>query len=176
MSIKKEQIGRHCPYCDAMVTYDEYFCRACHKRIFDQNQLDAPSTLAPETYVVGLRRVYFSALLSIIGVGLAQFYNGDTLKGVAFFGAFLLVAFGGIGGSQYHALLYFGIWIAATCEGIYSAWEINQYKKPYAGKSLLIWAELGFLALIVVLHFVTGIPDVVYLGKFFPLMDLWMVL
>ena len=176
MGNKKEQIGRKCPYCGAMVTYDEYFCRACHKRITDQNQLDAPSTRAPETYVVGLRRVYFSALLSIIGVGLAQFYNGDTLKGVAFFGAFLLVAFGGIGGSQYNTLLYFGIWIAAACEGIVSSWRINQYVRSCSGKSFLIWAELGFLAMIVVLHFGTGIPDIAYLGKFFPLMNLWMML
>jgi len=175
MTVKKEQIGRHCPYCDAMVTYDEYFCRACHKRILDPNSLNAPSTHSPETYIVGLRRVYFSALLSIVGVGLAQFYNGDTLKGAAFFGAFLFVAFSGFGG-QYHTLLYFGIWIAATCEGIYSAWEINRYRKYFDGKSLFIWAELGFLAMIVVLHFVTGMPDTAYLAKFFPLMNLWMML
>ena len=32
----KEQIGRKCPYCGSMITYDEYFCRACHKRLGDQ--------------------------------------------------------------------------------------------------------------------------------------------
>ncbi|MDO9325680.1 MAG: hypothetical protein Q7T80_12075 [Methanoregula sp.] len=176
MAGKKEQIARHCPFCNAMVTYDEYFCRACHKRLPDQDQLDAPSPHAPVTYVVGLRRVYFSALLAIAGVGLAQFYNGDTIKGTGFFLAFLFVAFSGIGGSQYHTILYFGIWIAAACEGIFSSWQINQYKRSCAGKSVLLWAELGFLSFIVLLHFATGIPDVAYLGNFFPLMNLWMIL
>jgi hypothetical protein len=175
MGSKKEQIGRNCPYCGAIVTYDEYFCRACHKRLTDQDQLDAPSTRTPETYVVGLRRTYFSAVLAVAGVGLAQFYNGDTLKGLGFFCAFLLVAFGGIGGIRYHTVLYFGCWIAASCDGIFSAWQINQYKRAYAGKSYLLWAELGFLSLVVLLHFATGIPGVEYLAKIFPLMNLWMM-
>lgn len=176
MGGRREQIGRICPYCGSIVTYDEYFCRACHKRIFDQNQLDAPSTHTPETYVVGLRRVYFSALLAIIGVGLGQFYNGDTLKGLGFFCAFLFVAFGNLGGSQYHTVLYFAIWIAATCEGIFSSWQINHYKRAFSGKSCFLWAELAFLALVVLLHFSTGIPTVGYLAKIFPLMNLWMML
>lgn len=176
MAVKKEQIGRHCPFCNAMVTYDEYFCRACHKRLPDQDQLEAPSHHAPETYIVGLNRVYFSALLSIAGVGLGQFYNGDTIKGIIFSLAFLFIAFSDLGGARYHTTLYFGIWIAAACEGIFSSWQINQYRRSYAGKSLLLWAELGFLSLIVLLHFGTGIPDITYLDKFFPLMNLSMML
>jgi len=175
MGSKKEQIGRNCPYCGAIVTYDEYFCRACHKRLTDQDQLDAPSTHTPETYVVGLRRISVSAVLAITGVGLAQFYNGDTLKGVEFFCAFLLVSFGGFGGSQYHTLLYFGCWIAATCEGIFSAWRINTFKRSFSGKSYLLWAELGLLSLVVLLHLATGIPGMEYLGKFFPVVNLWMM-
>lgn len=176
MGSRKEQIGRNCPYCGAVVTYDEYFCRACHRRLADNDQLDAPSTQKHETYVVGLRRVYFSALLAITGVGLGQFYNGDTLKGVGFFCAFLLVAFGNLGGSQYHTVLYFGIWIAATCEGIFSSWQINQYKRAFSGKNYFLLAELAFLALVVLLHFSTGIPTVEYLAKIFPLMNLWMMM
>ena len=176
MGSRKEQIGRNCPYCGAVVTYDEYFCWACHRRLADYDQLDAPSTQKHETYVVGLRRVYFSALLAITGVGLGQFYNGDTLKGVGFFVAFLFVAFGNLGGTQYHTVLYFGIWIAATWEGIFSSWQINQYKRAFSGKSYFLWAELAFLALVVLLHFSTGIPTVEYLAKIFPLMNLWMMM
>jgi hypothetical protein len=176
MGSRREQIGRNCPYCGAIVTYDEYFCRACHKRIFDQNQLDAPSAHTPETYVVGLRRVYFSALMAIIGVGLGQFYNGDTLKGVGFLSAFLFVAFSDIGGSRYHTALFFGCWVAAMCEGIFSSWQINHYKRSFSGKSYLLWAEIGFLCLIVLLYLATGIPDREYIGRFFPLMNLWMML
>jgi len=175
MGSKKEQIGRNCPFCGAMVTYDEYFCRACHRRILDPNQLDAPSRHTPETYIVGLRRIYFSAVLGITSVGLSQFYNGDTLKGVGFFGAFLLVAFGGVGGSGFNTALYFGIWIAAASEGVISAWRINKFKRAFSGKSFLFWAELGLLSLIVLLHLTTGIPGMDYLGTFFPLVKVWMM-
>jgi hypothetical protein len=175
MGSKRGQVGRICPFCGSTVTYDEYFCRACHKRLPDYDQLDAPSTHTPETYVVGLRRIYVSAVLAIMGVGLAQFYNGDTLKGIGFFSAFLLVSFGGLGGSQYHNLLFFGCWIAATGEGIFSAWRINQFQRDFTGKSYLLWAELGFLSLVVVLYLATGIPDMEYLGRLFPVVDLWMM-
>lgn len=172
MGSRKEQIGRRCPFCGSMVTVDEYFCRACHTRLPDQDLLDAPSTHRPETMVFGLGRVYFSAVLAIIAVGLGQFYNGDLLRGLGFSVTFLIVAFSDIGGVQYHTILYFGIWFLATCEGIYSSWQINQYKRSFSGKSLLLWAELGFLALVVLLHFATGIPGMEYLGKIFPLMNL----
>ena len=81
----KEQIGRKCPYCGAMFTYDEYFCRACHRKFTDQNELDAPSSHKPEIYVVGLPKTGITLVLSFIGVGLGQFYNGDTIKGILFF-------------------------------------------------------------------------------------------
>ena len=175
MGGKKEQIGRRCPFCGSMVTFDEYFCRACHTRLPDYDQLNAPSTHLPETYVFGLRKISVSVLLALAGVGMAQFYNGDTVKGVGFFFTFLLVSFGDLGGSQYHTILYFGIWIAATCEGIFSAWRINKFRRSCSGRSYLLWAELGLLSLVVLLYLATGIPDQAYLGKLFPLMNLWMM-
>ncbi|MFA6225981.1 MAG: hypothetical protein WC620_07380 [Methanoregula sp.] len=96
-------------------------------------------------------------------------------KAWVFFCAFLFVAFSNIGGNQYHTVLYFGIWIAAACEGIFSSWQISQYKRSFSGKSYFLWAELGFLSLVVLLHFATGIPEVVYLSKMFPLMNLWLM-
>lgn len=174
MGSRKEQIGRHCPFCNAMVTYDEFFCRACLKRLPDQDQLDAPSNHTPETYVFGLRKFYLSVILALAGVGLAQFYNGDTIRGVGFFAAFLFVSFGDLGGSQYHTALFFGIWILAAIEGIVSSWRINHYKRFCSGKSFLFWPEIGFFSLIVLLYLATGIPGMEYLGRFFPLVNLWM--
>ena len=69
--------------------------------------------------MIGLRQIYISVALAVTAVGLAQFYNGNTLRGLRFFIAFLLVSFGNIGGAQYHALLFFRIWIAAACEGVF---------------------------------------------------------
>jgi hypothetical protein len=89
----RHEIGRKCPYCGAMVSYDEYFCRACHRKFEDVSALDAPSEHKPEEYIVSLPKTGISLLLSVFGVGLGQFYNGDTLKGIAFFIAFILVSF-----------------------------------------------------------------------------------
>lgn len=173
MGGKKEQVARNCPFCGAIVTYDEYFCRACHKRIDGQDQMNAPSTTTPDTYIVGRRKTYLTALLSMICVGLGQFYNGDTLKGLAFFCAFLLVAFG-FGGDRYHSVLYFGIWGFAIVEATLSSGKINRYEREFNGTSYFLYAELFVLAALVALNLFTGQPDIEYLRKVFPVLDLWM--
>ncbi|MCK9631788.1 MAG: hypothetical protein M0R30_09095 [Methanoregula sp.] len=70
MGRSKEEIGRHCPYCGAIVAYGEYFCRSCHRKFTDQSELDAPSTHMANTYVVAVRKPYLSALLSATGTAL----------------------------------------------------------------------------------------------------------
>jgi FtsH-binding integral membrane protein len=172
MGSRKEEIGRHCPYCGAMVSYDEYFCRSCHKRFTDQNELDAPSTRKPDTYVVSVRRAYLSAFLSLIGVGLGQFYNGDRLRGLAFFLGFIAISFNIIT-TQYQTFLFYGIWLAALAEALWSSRRINRYERPFGGVSYLLYALLGMFGLIVALHIVTGEPDLVYLGRVFPLVRLY---
>jgi TM2 domain-containing membrane protein YozV len=174
MGSRKEQIGRCCPFCGAMVSYGEYFCRSCHKKFTDQSELDAPSTHQPDTYVVSVRRAYVSAFLSFIGVGLGQFYNGDMLRGLAFFLAFLAISFNIII-TPYQTLLFYGIWLAALAEALWSARRINRYERPFIGRaSYLLYVLLGMYILIVALHFVTGEPDLAYLVKVFPVVHLWM--
>ena len=168
MGSRKEQIGRHCPYCGAMVSYDEYFCRSCHKKFTDQNDLDAPSTRQPDTYVVSVRRAYLSALLSCIGVGLGQFYNGDLLRGLAFFLAFIAVSFNIIV-IPYQTQLFYGIWLAALAEALWSARRINRYERPFIGRaSYLLYGMLAVFGLVVALYLYNGQPDLVYLGRLFP--------
>jgi TM2 domain-containing membrane protein YozV len=168
----KEQIGRHCPFCGAIIVYDEYFCRACHKRLLDQQDFDAPSTVKPETYVVAGRRVWLTAILAIICPGLGQFYNGDTLKGLAFFTGFILVSFG-IVGSEYRTLLFFGIWVAAIIDAVYSSWSINRVQRNFTGTSYFLYALIFIFAAIVALHVYTGEPDMTYLAKLFPAVRIW---
>jgi hypothetical protein len=167
----KEQIGRHCPFCGAIIVYDEYFCRACHKRLLDQQDFDAPSTVKPETYVVAGRWIWLTAILAAAGTGLGQFYNGDTLKGLAFFIGFILVSFG-IVGSEYRTLLFFGIWIAAMIEAVYSSWSINQVRRFFNGTSYFLYAVVFILAGIVALYLYTGQPDMDYLKKIFPVLNI----
>jgi hypothetical protein len=155
-----------------MFTYDEYFCRACHKRFTDQNELDAPSSHRPETYTVGLPKIWVSAILSGLGVGMGQFYNGDTLKGMVFFVGFLLISFGYLV-TQYNTPLFFGIWALAIIEGLYTSRRIGRCERSYGGVSYLLYAELGLLGLVALLHIMTGEPDIVYMGKLFPAVGLW---
>jgi TM2 domain-containing membrane protein YozV len=173
MAGSKEQIGRNCPYCGAIITYDEFFCRACHKRLYDQQDFSAPSTVKPETYVVSVRSPFIAGALSLISPGLGQFYNGDTLKGLAFFAGFIAVSFGIIG-LQYRTLLFFGIWVAGIIEAIWSTRRISHYERPFSGTSYLLYALLAVFALIVALHLNTGQPDTAYLAKLFPPVILWM--
>jgi len=167
MGNKKEQIGRHCPHCGAIITYDEYFCRACHTRLTDQLNLDVPTSARPETYVVPGRRLWLSLILSAIFPGLAQFYNGDTLRGVAAAVIFLVVSFGNLGGSSHTALLL-GVWALIAAEACFSAWQVNNYRRPFTGTGIAFWLVIVILGGIVLVHLYTGLPGMAYLEKFFP--------
>jgi hypothetical protein len=169
----KEQIGRKCPYCGAMFTYDEYFCRACHRKFTDQNELDAPSNHKPETYVVGLPKIWVSLTLSCIGVGLGQFYNGDSLKGTVFFIGFLLISFGYVI-TPYQTQLFYGIWIASVLEALYTTRKISRCERSYAGPSIVLYGELALFGLVALLYVLTGEPDLQYLAKLFPAVGVWM--
>jgi hypothetical protein len=168
----KEQIGRNCPYCGAVITYDEFFCRACHKRLYDQQDFSAPSTLKAETFVVAVRNPYIAGILSFASPGLGQFYNAETLKGLVFFLAFIVISFDMIAGdilTAFHAVFFFGIWILGIIDAFYSAWQISHFVKPCTtGASYLLYVLLALYALIVVLHLWTGQPDIQYLGRLFP--------
>jgi len=167
----REQIGRNCPYCGAIITYDEFFCRACHKRLQDKQDFDAPSTVKPETYVVSVRNPFIAGGLSLVSPGLAQFYNGDTLKGLLFFLVFIAVSFAMIPFSMVtrnHRVFFYGIWVLAILDALYSARQINHSARPCKGASWFLYPLLAFFALIVALHLYTGQPDIEYLAKLFP--------
>lgn len=126
-----------------------------------------------DTCVVAVRRPWLSALLSAAGPGLGQLYNGDTLTGLAFFLAYIVVSFS-IVTTHYQTVLLSVIWIAAFAEALWSASRINRYERPFAGVSYLLYALLALYALIVVLHVLTGEPDLAYLARVFPVVHLWM--
>ena len=168
----KEQVGRNCPYCGAVITYDEYFCRACHKRLHDQQDFSAPSPVKAETFVVAVRNPWIAGLLAVASPGLGQFYNAETLKGLVFFFAFIVISFDMIAAdilSRFHALFFYGIWIIGIIDAFYSAWQISHFIKPCTtGASSLLFVLLALFAFIVGLHLYTGQPDIHYLAKLFP--------
>jgi TM2 domain-containing membrane protein YozV len=121
--------------------------------------------------VVAVRKPWVSALLSATGAGLGQFYNGDTLTGLAFFLAYIAVSFSIIT-THYQTILLSVIWVAAIAEALWSASRINRYERPFGGVSYLLYVLLGIYILIVALHFVTGEPDLAYLARVFPVVHL----
>ena len=171
----REQIGRNCPYCGAIVTYDEFFCRACHKRLNDQQDFNAPSTVKPETYAVSARNLFITGILSAISPGPGQFYNGEALKGLLFFLAFIAISFDMIPLSmvtESHQVFFYGIWVLAIIDALYSARQINHFARPCKGASWFLYPLLALYVLIVALHLYTGQPYIQYLGKLFPGMGL----
>jgi hypothetical protein len=168
----KEQIGRNCPYCGAIITVDEYFCRACHKRLLDQQDFSAPSTIKAETYVVAVRDPFIAGILAFVSPGLGQFYNAETLKGFLFFLALIVISFDMVATdilTQFHTIFFFGIWILGIADAFYSAWQISHFVKPCTtGASYLLYILLALYAFIVGLHLLTGQPDIQYLAKLFP--------
>ena len=173
----KEQIGRNCPYCGAIIIVDEYFCRACHKRLLDQQDFSAPSTVKAETYVVAVRNPFIAGILAFVSPGLGQFYNAETLKGLVFFLAFIAVSFDMIPFSmvtQYHQVLFYGIWVLGIIDAVYSARQINCFARPCTtGASWFLYVLLVLFTVIVGLHLYTGQPDIQYLAKLFPAIGLW---
>ena len=172
----REQIGRNCPYCGAIITYDEFFCRACHKRLHDQQDFNAPSTVKPEAYAVSARNLFIAGILSAISPGPGQFYNGEALKGFLFFLAFIAISFDMIPLSMVtanHQVFFYGIWVLAIIDALYSARQINHFARLCKGASWFLYPLLALYVLIVALHLCTGQPDVAYLGKLFPPVILW---
>jgi TM2 domain-containing membrane protein YozV len=169
----REQIGRHCPYCGAIITYDEFFCRACHKRLEDQQDLTVPSVAGrAETYVVSVRNPFLAAILAIISPGLGQFYNGETLKGICIFLAFMAVSFD-IVTVPYRQAIFFGIWVVGIVDSLSSARQINRFGRSFTRASYLLYMELALLAFVAALHIMTGLPDIGYMGRLFPPVALW---
>lgn len=167
MSSKREEIGRCCPHCGAIVTFGEFFCRACHTRFTDPQDLMDSGTAKPQTYIVPARRFWIAFLLSAGYPGLGQLYNGDVVKGLAFGIAYLIASFGYYGG-EFHGAILLAIWIAALTESLIAALRINSYVRHFKGTSFLLWIGVGGLAAIVFLHLYTGLPDIQYLREIFP--------
>ena len=137
----------------------------------ERNGPDAPPESRPETGADADRKPWLSAILSAAGPGLGQFYNGDTLTGLAFFLGYLIVSFGLVT-AQYRPVLLTVIWFVAIVEALWSASCINRRKRPFAGTSHFLYGLIAFYVLIVILHILTGKPDAGYLAKMFPVLSL----
>ncbi len=168
MPISSEPVERTCPHCGSVTTSEDFFCRACHKKFELRGAETDPTKLAalPEGSVLSLRSPLLAAALSFIGMGLGQFYNGDTIKGLLF-NALYLPAVLGYFGSPYLSWVLIGAWLVSLADAPITSWRINHLATEFSGASLLFWVELTVLALLFVWYLVSG-DAFVFVKKLYP--------
>ncbi len=74
---------KKCPVCGANIPYRDNYCYACDRTFGDPEARDTDPPrldLSKEEW----RKPWAAAVLSAAGIGLGQFYNGETAKGVLF--------------------------------------------------------------------------------------------
>jgi len=140
---------KYCPYCGTKIVRDDNYCVVCRRTFVDPPVEHSPEPVRPRT-MTAPRRPWVSAVLSLFGVGLGQFYNGETIKGLALvslFGAafFILPRFITVN----PLIAIFCIWAVAVPDAYLSAQKINQRKKPFQKKSVFFGIEIVVLLILV---------------------------
>ena len=141
---------KKCPFCGTINHHNGDYCRSC-RRTFDGS---VPEDMTAEPTRLDLskdewRNPLYAAGLSFVGIGLGQFYNGETVKGI--------LALAGVLGLPLLLPLWTTIdpfipvilvWTLAILDAYLSARKINRLQKTFRHKSLLFWPETACLILI----------------------------
>jgi TM2 domain-containing membrane protein YozV len=139
---------KRCPYCGTTITSDDNFCFLC-LRSFETPPPEDSTPPGLDLSKNNWRNSRVAAALSLVGVGLGQFYNGETAKGLIFLtgvlGALLVMP-------VYTAfdprIVMAIIWAVAVLDAYASANKINRLKKEFRKKSILFWPEVAVLVLL----------------------------
>jgi tetratricopeptide (TPR) repeat protein len=139
---------KRCPYCGTNIPYNDNYCFSCQRTFEDAGQEDT-SHLTLDLSKDNWRKPVVSAAMSLVGVGLGQFYNGETAKGLIF----LLGMLGALFAMPVYTafdtrILMAVVWAAAVLDAYLSAKKINQLKKEFRKKSILFWPEVAVLFII----------------------------
>ena len=139
---------RRCPYCGTTIACDDNFCYLC------QRPFESPPPKDSTHPILDLskdewRKPLVSAALSLVGVGLGQFYNGETVKGLVF----LLGVLGALFAMPVYTafdlrIVMVIVWAVAVLDAYLSAKKINQLKKEFRKRSILFWPEVAGLVII----------------------------
>jgi len=149
--------SKYCPYCGSKVLRDDNYCVVCRRTFVDPLVEDSSPTVQQHEYTKW-KKPWVSAFLSFIGIGLGQFYNGDTIKGLILLSSFIAVLYGFLlflPTALFIPVIMF--WVAAIPDAYLSAEEINTLQKPFRKKSVFFWVEIIVLISIVV---VSALPVV----------------
>lgn len=141
---------KHCPFCGTPAHHNEGYCRSC-RRTFDGTEDEEAA--APHELDLSKDRwqkPWAAALMSLAGLGLGQFYNGETVKGLLFFaGVAGLVLLLPLGATIDPLLPVMVVWGIAILDAFLSARKINRLQKTFRKKSLLFWPEVACLLIVV---------------------------
>lgn len=139
---------KQCPFCGTEIPYNDNYCYSC-QRTFDDPE---PEDTAPHRLDLSReewRKPWAAAGLSFIGIGLGQFYNGETVKGLLFFAGILAALFVlPLLTAISPLFVIVPVWAAAVLDAYLSARKINHLQKKFDKKSLLFWPEIAGLVLI----------------------------
>lgn len=139
---------KRCPFCGTPGDQNEGYCRSC-RRTFDGTKED--ESAAPHELDLSKDRwqnPWIAALMSLAGIGLGQFYNGETVKGLLFFAGvagLLLLPLWTTFDPLISVLL---VWAVAVADAFLSAQKINRLQKTFLKKSILFWPEVMCLLII----------------------------
>jgi len=136
---------KKCPECGANIPYSDNYCYVCDRTFEDSapEGTDRPSLdLTKEEW----RKPWAAALLSAAGIGLGQFYNGETAKGVLFLAVVLGAPFVLPLFTPFNPVFVMAVvWATAVADAWLSAGKINQLQKKFVKMSVFFWPEVGCL-------------------------------
>jgi tetratricopeptide (TPR) repeat protein len=138
----------YCPYCKEKVVKGATYCHQC-RRTFTDPLLDSSQLSKKQKPDEEVKNPILAGFLSLIGLGLGQFYNGETAKGLIITLLFFLVSILlRIYTSINPIIFILLIWAAAIIDAYYSSLKINQHVKPFRRKSPFFLIEIIILVLL----------------------------
>jgi uncharacterized membrane protein YidH (DUF202 family) len=143
------------------------FCPTCGKPLQFENAEICPSCgvrIQPPPIPAEIRSPFLAAVLSFVFVGWGQWYNGKTLEGLKFLGAFigsylLMAVFSVMASDQPLSaifLIFFSVavlivWVYGMYDAYQTANKINEGQETFTGKSGLFWLPVAFLVFVLII-------------------------
>ena len=139
---------KKCPECGANIPYSDNYCYACDCT-FEDSAPEGSDRPTLDLAKAEWRKPWAAAALSAAGIGLGQFYNGETAKGFLFLAVVLGAPFVLPLYTQVNPIFVMAVvWAAAVADAWLSAGKINQLQKKFVSKSILFWPEVAGLILV----------------------------
>lgn len=158
--------------------YMPNFCPTCGKPLQFENAEICPSCgvrIQPPSIPAEIRSPFLAVILSFFFVGWGQWYNGKTVDGLKFLGAFIAsyiilaifsVMVPTLPVAAIFVLILFvvilGIWVYGIYDAYKTAERINKGEEIFSQKSWLFWLPVAFLVLAILVIFAAVVAAFVF--------------